>query len=77
VIAPRILIVDDDVDCATSFADFLALHGHGVKLAFSGEEAISKYREHRFDLTFWTRSFPASAASKSARKSTRSTRMPQ
>jgi CheY-like chemotaxis protein len=56
--ARRILIVDDDVDCAASFADFLALHGYEVEEAFSGEEAISKYRERRFDLTFLDAKLP-------------------
>lgn len=47
----RILIVDDDRDNAESIADILAMHGHEVELAFTGEEAIRRFAERAFDLT--------------------------
>jgi DNA-binding NtrC family response regulator len=48
----RILIVDDDQDFAESMAEALELHEHEVQLAFSGEEAVSKHREHDFQISF-------------------------
>jgi two-component system, NtrC family, response regulator HydG len=46
-----ILIVDDDRDHAESIADILAMHGHDVAMAFSGEEAVRRFGERGFDLT--------------------------
>ncbi len=48
----RILVVDDDMDFAEVMADALRLDGHAVEIAFSGEEAIKKFRGGRFDITF-------------------------
>jgi len=48
----RIFIVDDDRDFAGSIAEVLEDHGYSVELAFSGEEAIQKFREQNFDITF-------------------------
>jgi two-component system response regulator HydG len=50
--ALRVFIVDDDRDFAESLALLLEGRGHQVELAFSGEEAISKFREQDFDITF-------------------------
>jgi two-component system, NtrC family, response regulator HydG len=47
----RIFIVDDDRDHAESIADILAMHGHEVDLAFTGEDAVRRFAEVTFDLT--------------------------
>jgi PAS domain S-box-containing protein len=38
----RLLVVDDNVDAATSQADLLRLLGHEVEVAYSGEDALEK-----------------------------------
>ncbi len=48
----KILVVDDDQDFAESMADILELEGHEVQLAFSGEEAIRKFKEEDYDIAF-------------------------
>jgi len=56
--ALRVLIVDDDQDFAQSLALLMRRRGYKVQLAFSGEEAIEKFRqqdasgERPFDITF-------------------------
>jgi CheY-like chemotaxis protein len=35
-----ILVVEDEVDTATSLAELLSLHGYGVEVAFNGREAL-------------------------------------
>jgi DNA-binding response OmpR family regulator len=35
----KVLIVEDDADCATSMATLLQLHGHAVKVSKSGQPA--------------------------------------
>ena len=47
----RIFIVDDDVDHAESIADILALHGHQVEMAHTGEDAVKRYAQGPFDVT--------------------------
>lgn len=48
----KILVVDDDHDFAESIAETLELEGHDVQLAFSGEEAIRKFKEEDYDISF-------------------------
>lgn len=48
----RILVVDDDTDFARALSVFLEIEGHHVEMAFSGEEAVSKFRGQDFDMTF-------------------------
>jgi two-component system response regulator HydG len=48
----RVFIVDDDQDFAESLALLMEGRGYQVELAFSGEEAIAKFREQDFDITF-------------------------
>jgi two-component system response regulator HydG len=48
----RVFIVDDDRDFAESLTLLLEGRGHHVELAFSGEEAIAKFRQQDFDITF-------------------------
>ncbi|HBO42889.1 MAG TPA: hypothetical protein DD670_02925 [Planctomycetaceae bacterium] len=50
--AGRILIVDDDRDFAEGLADVLLPRGFEVELAFSGEEALTKFIHGDFDVTF-------------------------
>jgi DNA-binding response OmpR family regulator len=47
-----ILVVDDDRDHADSLAEVLAMDGHSVRTAYSGQSAISAYRECDYDLAF-------------------------
>ncbi len=48
----KILVVDDDQDFAEGITDSLELEGHEVQLAFSGEDAIRKFKEEDYDITF-------------------------
>ncbi|MGR3173029.1 MAG: response regulator [Candidatus Scalindua sp.] len=48
----KILVVDDDHDFAEGIAETLELNGHEVQLAFSGEEAIRKFKEEDYDISF-------------------------
>ena len=48
----RVFIVDDDQDFADSLAMIIEMRGHEVEVAFSGEEAIARFQEHGFDITF-------------------------
>jgi two-component system response regulator HydG len=48
----RVLVVDDDQDFAASLALLMGGRGYAVELASSGEEAIAKFREQDFDVTF-------------------------
>jgi DNA-binding response OmpR family regulator len=46
----RVFVVDDDVDHAESIADVLEARGYAVEIAFSGEEAVARFRETDFDI---------------------------
>jgi CheY-like chemotaxis protein len=48
----KIFIVDDDPDFAEGIAITLEFAGHQVAFARSGEEAVRKFREVDFDITF-------------------------
>jgi DNA-binding response OmpR family regulator len=48
----KILVVDDDSDAADSLAELFELEDHEVTVAYSGEEAISAYRDTNFDVAF-------------------------
>lgn len=48
----RVFVVDDDRDFAESLALLVEGRDCEVELAFSGEEAIEKFREQDFDITF-------------------------
>lgn len=47
-----ILVVDDDADLAEAIAEALEMAGHNPTVAGSGTEAIEKYCDHAFDMTF-------------------------
>ncbi len=48
----RVFIVDDDVDFAESLAEVIEARDCHVELAYSGEEAIARFREEDFDIAF-------------------------
>jgi two-component system response regulator HydG len=48
----RVLVVDDDRDFAESLAYVLEPHVREVQLAFTGQEAVKKFRETNFDIAF-------------------------
>ena len=48
----NILVVDDDVDNATSLGELLELEGHHVHVVHSGEEAVRISREQHFSISF-------------------------
>jgi two-component system, NtrC family, response regulator HydG len=48
----HLLVVDDDRDFAESLADVLRSDGHWVDTVYSGEEAIARFPQRRYDLTF-------------------------
>lgn len=47
---PRIFVVDDDHDHAESIADVLDGRGYEVEVAFTGEDAVARFREVDFDV---------------------------
>jgi PAS domain S-box-containing protein len=46
----RLLIVDDEVELAQTLADQLEPEGHGIDLAANGEIALTKLRQHEYDV---------------------------
>jgi len=48
----RVLIVDDERDLVESLAMTMEVRGFEVERAFSGEEAIEKFRREDFDIAF-------------------------
>jgi two-component system response regulator HydG len=48
----KIFVVEDDMDFAEGLAETLEIEGHEVEIANSGEEAIARFQEKDFDLTF-------------------------
>ena len=47
-----ILVVDDNQDFAETLADVLELNGYNVTISYNGEDAITKFTEKDYDLTF-------------------------
>ncbi len=47
----KVFIVDDDPDFAEGVALTLEIAGHQVEFAYSGEEAVRRFREQDFDIT--------------------------
>lgn len=48
----RVFIVDDDRDLAECLAMAVEGRGYEVEVAYSGEEAIDRYRHEDFDIAF-------------------------
>jgi CheY-like chemotaxis protein len=55
----RVLIVDDHVDSADSFATLMQLWGHHAQVAYSGREALAKARAFIPDVVFLDLAMPA------------------
>jgi two-component system, NtrC family, response regulator HydG len=55
----RVLIVDDDKDHAESIADLLQLRGYEVEVAFSGEQALERFRTREPEVTVMDVKLPA------------------
>jgi CheY-like chemotaxis protein len=45
-----ILVVDDDRDFAEMLGEVLELHGHSVEVAFTGEQAVARFRDRNYDV---------------------------
>jgi len=54
----HVLVVDDDRDFAESLADVIEAHGHQVKIAYSGEEAVEYFGVEHFDITLMDMKLP-------------------
>jgi two-component system chemotaxis response regulator CheY len=48
----NILVVEDDPDLAESLAEALGLGGHNVGVASNGAEAVKRFEEMKYDLSF-------------------------
>ncbi len=48
----RIFIVDDDVDFAEALAEVIEAEGYYVECVHTGGEAVARFRESGFDITF-------------------------
>ena len=64
---PRVLVVDDDVDCRTTMRDLLSLHGYPVFTACDGREALEAARLHRPDLVLLDLAMPVMNGYEAAR----------
>jgi two-component system, NtrC family, response regulator HydG len=47
-----VLIVDDDHDLAEGLAELLQIHGYDVVVASNGKEAVERFRDQDYDMTF-------------------------
>lgn len=56
--ALRILVVDDDRDFAEALSDVLACEGHEVDMCHTGEEAVERFRDHDYDISFMDVTLP-------------------
>ncbi|MBN4083055.1 response regulator [bacterium AH-315-B06] len=54
----RVFIVDDDIDFAESLAEVLTSRGHHVEMAYSGEDAVERFRDTDFDIAFMDYKLP-------------------
>jgi DNA-binding response OmpR family regulator len=54
----RVFIVDDDRDHAESIAEILEMRGFDVEVAFTGEEAVARFREADFGIVLMDMKLP-------------------
>jgi PAS domain S-box-containing protein len=54
----RILVIDDEAPVRETLAEMLVAVHHKVELAGSGQEALQKMRQHRFDFVFTDLAMP-------------------
>ena len=54
----KVLVVDDEKYICDILNEYLSLQGYEVKIAVSGEEALDKFDEDRFDLVLLDVSLP-------------------
>jgi|SRR5215470_1802404 len=47
-----VMIVDDDRDLAEGLAELLEIHGYTVAVAGNGREAVERFRDQDYDMTF-------------------------
>src|SRR5215813_9162711 len=48
----NVMIVDDDQDLAEGLAELLEIHGYSVAVASNGKEAVERFRDRDYDMTF-------------------------
>tara|TARA_R110001592_G_scaffold319756_1_gene597555 strand:- start:899 stop:1633 length:735 start_codon:yes stop_codon:yes gene_type:complete len=48
----RVLVVDDDRDFAEALTDVLESEGHDVDSCYTGEDAIERFRQNEYDVSF-------------------------
>ena len=63
-----VLVVDDIVDVADSFAELLALFGHRVRVAYSAAEAMTQIDLHRPDVVLSDINMPVADGLQLARR---------
>ena len=64
----RILVVDDNADAAATLAELLKMHGHAVRIASDGEEAIDQARAFQPDIIFMDLGMPRLDGIEAARR---------
>ena len=64
----KILVVDDERNIVELIRLYMEKEGFETICAYTGDEALSKFREEKPDLIVWTLCFPELTAGRSAVK---------
>jgi DNA-binding NtrC family response regulator len=48
----QVLVVDDDVDVAESYAEILRNHGCAVEIVHNGRDAVERFKGRDYDIAF-------------------------
>lgn len=64
----KILLVDDDKEFVNSFSSIIESEGYIVEVAFSGQEALDKFKKSAFDLLILDIKLPDMNGGKVAKK---------
>lgn len=64
----KILLVDDDKEFVNSFSSIIESEGYIVEVAFSGQEALDKFKKSAFDLFILDIKLPDMNGGKVAKK---------